>query len=297
MCPDPLNYKHALEQACNDHDFLMEMLGELHNEVGAKLMGMRPKLHNPMTVKSNAHAIKGVCANFRCEHMQKMSKALEFLAKPYIMAISRRDKTSPDYLGEQERKRVKYLNKHHQANVARHFAVLEKEFLRYEAHIVERYSIVIVKKYVCCAKESKARVAKETERVADAKESEARVADAILATEKAADGVSADAKMATVQVTQAREQLKKGDTKMAERSLERAKRSMTSSMREAKAAKAAAAEAVAAAAAAERQGDIAAAAMKGDAADAAKVAEVATLQAKRAQAVVEEVETAVQKAA
>lgn len=277
MCPEPLHYEQALEQACNDREFLIEMLGELHMEVSQKLVGMGPKLNNPMTVKSNAHAIKGVCANFRCQHMEKMSKALELTAKPFIMDFAAKDKKSPAYLREQEAKRVRYLEKAHQEKVAQYFASLEKEFVRYETHIITVYGINIKEKYVCCAKEA-----------------EARVAHAVLATEKAADDVSADAKMVTEKVAQAKEQLEKGDTKKAERSLEQAKRSITSSMREAKVAKAAAAEAVAAAAAAEREGDMAAAAMKEEAADASKVAKTAEAQARKAQVQVAEVEKAIQ---
>jgi len=144
---DPLDYEGALSQCCDDVPFLKEMLGELHVEVQDKLKNMQTKLADPMVVKFNAHSIKGVCKNFICLPMANLAQRLEFVAKPFIMDLSRQDRESPDYLSAKKIKTKEFATK--QGEVTKLFAALEKEFIRYEKYVIEdpRICIEIKTKY------------------------------------------------------------------------------------------------------------------------------------------------------
>lgn len=78
-----INWEKALEQACNDQDFLNEVLQDLLTEINEAENELSESIKNCIhdDVRKAAHRIKGSASYLHCEKLRDVSKSLQFLAQ------------------------------------------------------------------------------------------------------------------------------------------------------------------------------------------------------------------------
>jgi HPt (histidine-containing phosphotransfer) domain-containing protein len=78
-----IDWDEAMEQCGGDGDFLLELLGDLLEELMTQLRKIEIAL-NPvilLSIRSAAHVVKGAAANLMCEPLRAAAYGLEMVAK------------------------------------------------------------------------------------------------------------------------------------------------------------------------------------------------------------------------
>mmetsp|Transcript_11787 Transcript_11787/g.17860 ORF Transcript_11787/g.17860 Transcript_11787/m.17860 type:complete len:126 (-) Transcript_11787:237-614(-) len=83
---DVIDWDEAMEQCGGDEEFLIELLGDLQEELETQVRKIGVALLDPvklMAIRSAAHVVKGAAANLMCEDLRSTSADLEQVAKHY----------------------------------------------------------------------------------------------------------------------------------------------------------------------------------------------------------------------
>eukprot|EP01083_Nonionella_stella_P034219 93693_1 len=80
---DVIDWDEAMEQCGGDEEFLIELLGDLQDELDTQVKKISEALEpvNFLVIRSAAHVVKGAAANLMCENLRSTAAALETAAK------------------------------------------------------------------------------------------------------------------------------------------------------------------------------------------------------------------------